>query len=315
MSTLTAADLDGAAARLAGRIRATPVIDLEVDGVTVVCKLEQLQLGGSFKVRGALNRMLLASKDELAGGVVTASGGNHGIGVALAAKALGLSATVYMPSGAPVATARRIEDNGAVCVRAGLAWDDAWDAALQHVLRDGGLAVHPFEDDRVIAGQATVGLELVRQCPGIDGAIVAIGGGGLAAGVALAFQAHRPDLALVGVEPVGAASMYESVKAGELRSLATVSTIAGTLAPRRVGPSTLAICAEHLREIVLVSDDEMRAAMRFLWDHLRVLVEPAGAAALAALRSGRMTTTMARPALIVCGANPDDAEARRLFGG
>ncbi len=304
-SSPSLAELGAAQARLAPHVRRTPILRARLGGIPIVFKLEQLQLGGSFKIRGALNRML----DARATHVVTASGGNHGIGVALAAAQLGVAATVFVPESAPLATARRIERSGARCLRHGLAWDDAWAAAEAHVAAHGGLLVHPFEDPAVIAGQATVGLELFEDAPEVDGVVVAIGGGGLAAGVALA----AGDRAVVGVEPSGARSMQVSIEAGRVRALDKVSTIAGTLAPRSVGPLTHAICADRLREIVIIEDEEMRAAMRRLWDELRIVVEPAGAATLAALLSGRMRTVLARPALIVCGANPEDAEARRLF--
>jgi len=315
MTPPTIADIRAAAERIAPLVRRTPTLSAELGGQRVICKLEHLQQGGSFKIRGALNKLLGASRDALSRGVVTASGGNHGIGVALAAQRLGAQATVYVPEGAPAATARRIEQLGARCLRHGLAWDDAWAAALAHAERDGALAVHPFEDADVIAGQGTVGLELMVDAPDVDAVFVAIGGGGLAAGAAIAIHAQRPELAIIGVEPTGAASMQASLRAPGVVALDRVDTIAGTLAPRSVGPLTRAICKEHLREIVLISDEEMRSAIRILWDELRVLVEPAGAAALAALLCGRSAHKPERAALIVCGANPEDAEVRRLFGG
>jgi threonine dehydratase len=307
------AALRDAATLIAAHVRRTPIVEVELAGRRVILKLEQLQLGGSFKIRGALNRLLRAPRGSLAAGVVTASGGNHGVGVALAAARLGVPASVYIPVRAPAATQRRIEEAGARCERIGDAWDDAWAAAEANAARTGAVLVHPFEDADVIAGQGTVGLELVADAPDIDGIVVAIGGGGLASGVAIAAHALRPELMVVGVEPTGAPSMHASMSAGRVTRLDRVETIAGTLAPRSVGPFTHAICAEHLREVVLVSDDELRAAVRLLWSELRLLVEPAAAAPLAALVSGRMKTTLARPALIICGANPDDAEARRLF--
>ena len=311
----TAADIDDALARLTPYVRRTPVLFTELAGIRVALKLEQLQIGGSFKVRGALNRLLMAAPSELDRGVVTASGGNHGIGVALAAKRLGHAATVYIPDGAPAATARRIEATGARCVRHGASFDDAWQAAREHAAAHGGLVVHAFDDPSVVAGQATCALEMLEDAPDIDGFIIAIGGGGLAAGTALAVAAHRPGLQIVGVEPTGAASMKASFDAGRVVGLDEVKTIAGTLAPRRVSQLTYEVCVEHLRELVLVTDEEMRAAMRLLWDDLRVVVEPAGAAAVAALVSGRMRTPLQAPAIFLCGANPEDAEVRRLFGG
>ena len=222
---------------------------------------------------------------------------------------------MYIPDSAPAATARRIEATGARCVRSGASFDDAWQAASEHAATHGGLVVHAFDDWRVVAGQATCALEFLADAPDIDGFIVAIGGGGLAAGTALAVAAHRPNLQIVGVEPTGAASMKASLDAGRVVGLDEVKTIAGTLAPRRVSELTYEICAAHVRELVLVTDDELRAAMRLLWDDLRVVVEPAGAAAVAALVSGRMRTSLQAPAIILCGANPEDAEVRRLFGG
>jgi threonine dehydratase len=303
-----------AALRLAPYVRRTPTIEVELAGRRVMCKLEQLQHGGSFKIRGALNRLLLAPRESLQAGVVTASGGNHGVGVALAAARLGVPAVVYVPVRAPEATVRRIEQTGARCLRVGEAWDDAWAAAEADAARRGATTVHPFEDAAVIAGQGTVGLELFTDAPDADGVIVAVGGGGLVAGVAIAAHAVGPDIAVIGVEPTGAPSMHASLAAGGVVKLPRVDTIAGTLAPRAVGPLTHAISAEHVREIVLVSDDELRAAVRLLWDELRLLVEPAAGASVAALLSGRMKTTLARPALVICGANPDDAEARRGIG-
>jgi threonine dehydratase len=314
MRVPSVAELHDARERLAPLVRRTPTVHVELRGIRVACKLEQLQHGGSFKIRGALNRMLMAERAALARGAITASGGNHGIGVALAARRLDAPATIYMPERAPAATARRIEALGARCLRHGAVWDDAWAAAEAHATREGALAVHPFEDADVIAGQATVGLELASDAPELDAVFVAIGGGGLAAGVSLALAASHPSAAIVGVEPTGAPSMRASLQADEVVALARVETIAGTLAPRAVGPTTRAICKRHLREIVLVTDEEMRAAMRLLWDELRVLVEPAGAAAVAALLSGRATVRSSRPAVVICGANPEDAEARRLFG-
>ena len=215
----TSADIDDALARLKPYVRRTPVLFTELAGIRVALKLEQLQIGGSFKVRGALNRLLMAAPSELAGGVVTASGGNHGIGVALAAKRLGHDATVYIPDGAPAATARRIEATGARCVRHGASFDDAWVAARGHAASHGGLIVHAFDDPSVVAGQATCALEMLADAPDIDGFIIAIGGGGLAAGTALAVAAHRPNLQIVGVEPTGAASMKAaSTPAGSLAS-------------------------------------------------------------------------------------------------
>jgi threonine dehydratase len=280
-------------ARIAPYVRKTPTV--QWNGVTL--KLEHLQIGGSFKARGAFNKILTS---EPKSPVVTASGGNHGLGVAHAAAARGLPSLIFLPENAPVSTEKRLISLGATVHRHGRTWDDAWARALE----EPGLHVHPFEDHAVIAGQGTVGLELHEQVPGIDTVIVAIGGGGLIAGVALALRQIDPNVRIIGVEPTGATSMKDSVAAGRVIKLDSVKTIAGTLAPRSVGPNTLGIVREHVAEIVLVEDEEMRAAMKRLWSDLRVLVEPAGAAAVAALLSGRAKVRQ-NAAVLVCGANLD----------
>lgn len=310
-------EFEAARARIAGHVRVTPVIAWDPPEITarVTLKLEHLQIGGSFKVRGALSCLLAEDPARLGRGVVTASGGNHGLGVAYAAARVGAKAVVFLPESAPVTTERRLAALGAEAIRGGRAWDDAWLSALAHADRTGALAVHPFEDPVVIAGQASVGLELFDQAPDLDAALVAIGGGGLIAGVAAALHARAPTIRIVGVEPEGAASMTVSLRAGRVTPLAEVRTIAGTLAPRSVGPNTLAMVTREAVPVVLVSDDELRAAMRRLWDDLRILVEPAGAAAVAALLSGRAPLADARHiAVLVCGANLDATLAAQVIG-
>ena len=311
------ADIEAAALRIAPHVRRTPSLPwsprgatpelARVAGMEVVFKLEHLQVGGSFKARGALNRLLLAPPESLARGVVTASGGNHGIGVAYAARRLGAPATIFLPETAPASSERLLLAMGARTVRRGAAWDDAWALARLDADERGALAVHPFEDPAVIAGQGTVALELLADAPDLDALVVAIGGGGLIAGMAAAARALRPELQVVGVEPEGAPSMRVSLEAGRVVELPQVKTIAGTLAPRAVGPLTLAFARALVSEVVLVSDEEMRAAMRLVWRELRQLVEPAGAAALAALMSGRATSLAGakRVGVLLCGANLD----------
>jgi len=314
---LSLSEFEAARARITGHVRVTPVIVWEPREIAakVTLKLEHLQIGGSFKVRGAINCLLDEDPARLKRGVVTASGGNHGIGVAYAASRVGAEAVVFLPESAPASTERRLAALGARSIRGGLAWDDAWQAALAHAEREGALAVHPFEDPRVIAGQGTVGLELFDQAPDLDAVLVAIGGGGLLAGTASSLHARNPSIHVIGVEPEGAASMTVSLRAGRVVPLDEVRTIAGTLAPRSVGPNTLAMIAREAPDVVLVSDDELRAAMRRLWDDLRLLVEPAGAAAVAALLSGRAPLGDARHiGVLVCGANLDPALAAAVLG-
>ena len=315
---MSLSDVQEAARRIAPHVRRTPSLRAEFAGVpslaglAVTLKLEHLQVGGSFKARGAANRIAAASPDEVARGVVTASGGNHGIGVAWAASRFGARATVYLPETAPVSSERLLQSMGADTIRRGAAWDDAWALAAAAARASGALLVHPFEDPRVIAGQGTVALELLADTPDLDVLIVAVGGGGLISGVALAAKALRPGIRVIGVEPTGATSMKDSLAAGHVVELPSVRTIAGTLAPRAVGPLTLAFTRAFVDEIVLVEDDQMREAMRALWREARQLVEPAGAAALAAamalgdrLRDEFRGAGPPRVGVLVCGANLD----------
>lgn len=304
-------DVRAARERIAPHVRVTPVVRWQGD---VWLKLEQLQMAGSFKSRGACNRLFAADGAQLAHGVVTASGGNHGLGVAYAASRRRVPATVYLPHKAPQSTERRLVEMGARVERHGRDWDDAWAVAADHASEAGALLVHPFEDPEVIAGQGTIGLELVDQLGRFDTVVVAIGGGGLIGGIAMAVKALAPSVRVVGVEPTGATAMKDSMAAGRLVSLDKVETIAGTLAPRNVGPHTLALARRFVDEVVLVSDDELRGAMKTLWSELRVLVEPAGAAAVAAVAGGHVDAAGKRVAVLVCGANLDTALAAEALG-
>jgi len=297
---VTLDDVEDARERIAPHVRVTPTIRWHDD---VWLKLEQLQHSGSFKPRGAFNKLLSLDAAERRRGVVAVSGGNHAQGVAYAAGRRGVAVEVVLPHRAPASTERRLRAMGAHVWREGDTWDDAWVAAEAVAKRTGALLVHPFEDPDVIAGQGTIGLELVEQLRHVDVAIVAIGGGGLIGGIALALKASLPSVRVIGVEPTGATAMKDSLAAGRLVTLERVDTIAGTLAPRNVGPNTLALASRYVDDVVLVSDDELRAAMRQLWNDARTLVEPAGAAAVAAVANRRVVVDGKRAAVLVCGAN------------
>ncbi len=304
-------DVRVARERIAPYVRTTPVVHWRDD---VWLKLEQLQHAGSFKSRGACNRVFAATEAQLQRGVVTASGGNHGLGVAYAASRRRVPATVLLPARAPQSTERRLVEMGAHVERHGRDWDDAWVVAVERARDTGALLMHPFEDPEVIAGQGTIGVELVEQLGRFDVVVVGIGGGGLIGGIALAVKSLLPAVRVVGVEPTGATAMKDSMAAGRLVSLAKVETIAGTLAPRNVGPHTLALARRFVDEVVLVGDDELKAAMKTLWSELRVLVEPAGAAAVAAVAGGHVDARGKRVAVLVCGANLDTALAAEALG-
>ncbi len=303
-----------AAQRVASRIRRTPLIEAtqnkhKLPG-RVFLKLESLQVTGSFKARGALNTLASLSREEVARGVITASGGNHGLAVAYAGYVAQTQATIYLPRNVPAAKIAKLEAWGARVVLEGEVWDEANRAALACAARDGLTYIHPFADPRVIAGQGTLGLELVEEAPALDTLVVAIGGGGLISGVALAAKALKPAIKVVGVEPVGAPTLHDSLKAGRLVELARVDTAANTLAPRRSEPINLQIIAKHVDEIFLVDDEEMRDAARWLWFEHGVAAELSGAASVAALLAGRYRPREGeRVCALVCGAGTDGIEA------
>jgi threonine dehydratase len=267
-----------------------------------VLKLESLQVTGSFKARGAANRVLSLPREGLAG-LATASGGNHGAAVAYAGWAAGVPATIFLPANAPEAKAERARAWGASVVRAGAVWDDA-DRAAQEFARERGLAyIHPFADAAVIAGQGTVALELLEEAPEVGVLVVAIGGGGLIAGVATAAKSIDPRIRVIGVEPTGAPTLHESLRAGRVVELPEVKTAANTLAPRATAAINFEIIRERVDGIVLVSDDEMREAASWLWFELGVAAELSAAAAVAALQTGRVELAAGETAaLLICGA-------------
>jgi threonine dehydratase len=309
---VTLADIEAARRRIAPYVRRTPLLVVGPTAFLAAAspglrlKLENLQVTGAFKVRGAMNCALQAPRGQAERGLITASGGNHGLAVAYAARVLGVPATVYLPSNAPEIKAQRLRQLGATVVRQGQVWDDADAAARQHSAERDLLYIHPFGDPAIVAGQGTLGLEILEEAPDVDLLIVAIGGGGLIAGVASAARALRPELPVVGVEPTGAPTLTASLSAGGVVELASITTAANTLAPRRTEALNLGIVREAVREIVLVDDEEMREAARWLWAEVGVAAELAGAAAVAALRSGRLRSYPHQaPVAIVCGVGSD----------
>ena len=310
--TVSLADVRMAAGRIAGRVRRTPLVPATpVRGApgwaaTLSMKLESLQVTGSFKARGACNIAACLSAEEMRHGLVTASGGNHGLAVAYAGAEAGVPVTVYLPESAPVAKRRKLEAWGATVVVTGAVWDDSNRAALAHAAQDGLRYVHPFADPLVIAGQGTVATEILEDAPDTDTLLVAIGGGGLVSGVAAAAKALRPGLRVVGVEPHGAATLHESLRAGHPVELPGIATTAGSLAPRATEPLPFALVQQHVHGIVLVSDADMRAAAEWLWFEHGVAAEMAGAASLAVLLTGAYRPAPGeRVCAIVCGAGTD----------
>ena len=309
---VTLDEIRAAHARIADAVRRTPLIELgpaqqpACPAGMLSLKLECLQVTGSFKTRGATNKLRSLSPAEISRGLVTASGGNHGLGVAYAGWLASAPTRIYLPRGVSKAKAEKIARWGAKTIYEGDVWDDANRAALHAAEREGLAYFHPFADPAVIAGQGTIGLELLEDAAAIDTAIVAIGGGGLIAGVSAALKALKPSIKVIGVEPVGAATLHDSVRAGRVIELAEIDTAALTLAPRKSDPFTFEHVRSHVDKILLVSDDEMRDAARWLWFELGLAVELSAAAPLAALRTGRYAPhKKERVSAIVCGAGTD----------
>ncbi len=294
--------------RIAAHIRQTPLLSLPVVHSDVPpqlrLKLENLQVAGSFKSRGVFNNLLQLDPQQRQRGVITASGGNHGLALAAAARRLAIPATIYLPETANPHREARIAAWQARVLRYGTAWDDAHTRALEHATEEGLTYIHPFDSPITLAGQGTLGLELLDDVPDLDCVLIAIGGGGLIGGMAAAIKPARPTVRVIGVEPIGAASMLRSIQAGQVSPLATVNTIADTLSPRAPSARTLALAQKYVDEIVLVDDAGMLAAMRWLWLECNQLVEPAGAAVIAALLAGVVDVRPFRhPVALICGGN------------
>jgi len=305
------ADIRTAAGRIAHQVRRTPLLAVSPTRhrATVgklLLKLECLQVTGTFKVRGALNTLATLGEAERKRGLVTASGGNHGVAVAHAGWLAGVPATVYLPTNTPAAKQAKIRHWGGKVVLEGETWDDANAAALAEAARVGLTYIHPFADPLVIAGQGTIGLELHADEPELDTLLVAIGGGGLISGIAIAAKALNPSLRIVGVEPIGAPTLFESVRQGQLVRLDHIDTLAGTLAPKESSALNLEIVQALVDDIVLVSDDDMREAARWLWTELGIAAELSGAAAVAALLNGQVASGPEESVCaLVCGAGTD----------
>lgn len=305
-------DIEQAQQRIKDAVRRTPCLRARflreplLEHAALSLKLECLQVSGSFKARGASNKVGALSEEERRRGLITASGGNHGLGVAYAGHRAGAPVRVYLPHSTPPAKAEALRRWGAEVIFEGDVWDDANRAALDAARRDGLSYVHPFADPAVMAGQGTIGLEILRQSPELDTVVVAIGGGGLISGIATALKESRPAVRVIGVEPVGAPTLKRSLEANRPIELERIETQANTLAPRRTEEGNLRIVRRYVDDIVLVSDEEMREAARWLWREMSLGVELSAAAALAALRTGRVEIARdENVCALVCGAGTD----------
>jgi threonine dehydratase len=277
----------------------------EVIGVDAWLKCENQQRAGSYKVRGAYTRIARLSAAERARGVVAASAGNHAQGVALAAELLGARATVFMPEGAPLPKVTATRGYGAAIEYAGATVDDALEAARAFATETGAVLIHPFDHPDVIAGQGTVGLEILEQCPEATTILTAVGGGGLISGVAVAAKALRPDIRIVGVQASGAAAYPPSLAAGSPRKIPQCVTIADGIAVQRPGDLTFAHVSKLVDEVVTVTDEDLSAALLVMLERHKMVVEPAGGAAVAALLTGAYVATDGPVVAVLSGGNID----------
>ncbi len=274
-------------------------------GVDLYLKTENLQVTGSFKVRGAYYKMTRLSEEEKARGVVACSAGNHAQGVALAGQKNGIKTVICLPDGAPISKVEATKSYGAeVCLVEGV-YDDAYQKALQ--LRDekGYTFIHPFDDEDVIAGQGTIALELIEQLPKIDAVIVPVGGGGLISGMAYTLKTINPRIKVYGVQAAGAPSMQKALAHGKIEELSAVSTIADGIAVKKPGEHTYELCQKYVDEIVTVSDDEISAAILALMEQHKLVTEGAGAVAVAAAMFHKVDLKGKKTVCLLSGGNID----------
>ncbi len=310
--SITPDDVAAAAHRLAGEVRRTPVVALEPGalgtGGRTWLKLEHLQVSGSFKARGAFNRLLAAREQGglPSSGVVAASGGNAGLAVAYAARRLGVPAEVYVPETAPAVKVARLRALGAAVVQVGTEYAHAARAATDRAATSGALYCHPYDQPEICAGQGTAGRELLEQLPDVDTVVVAVGGGGLMAGVATALHGRAR---VVGVEPVLIPTLHAALAAQGPVDVEVSGVAADSLGARRLGEIAYAAAVDCDVSSVLVSDEAIIVARQQLWDECRIAVEHGCAAALAALTTGAYRPADdERVAVLLCGANTDPTD-------
>ena len=312
------AALRAAAERLAGDARETPTVYSytfsESAGCDVFLKLENLQRTGSFKLRGALNKILCLPAEERARGLVAASAGNHAQGVALAARLAEVPATIVMPESTPLIKVRRTEDYGAEVVIHGLSYDEAQRRASELAGERGLTRVHPFDDPDVILGQGTVGLELLAQVPDVEAVVVPVGGGGLLSGLALAIKSLTPEVKVYGVQAAGADPLVRSFRSGQPTTVERPRTIADGIRLGTTAERTLAIIREHVDGMLTVTEEELSRAVVETLEKSKVVAEPAGVAGIAAISSGRVPVG-GRIATVVSGGNIDLNFLGRLIEG
>ena len=286
-------------------------------GIAPDCELylkpENLQITGSFKVRGSAYKIAMLTDEEKKKGVIACSAGNHAQGVALAATKNGIKSLICLPDSAPISKVEATKGYGAeVCLVEGC-YDDAYQKALELRDSEGYTFVHPFDDENVIAGQGTIALEILNDLDNIDAIVVPIGGGGLISGIAYTAKQIRPSIKIYGVQAAGAPSMYNSVKDGEIERLSSVSTIADGIAVKQPGENTYALVKEYVDEIALVTDDEVSSAILALIEKQKMIAEGAGAVAVAAIMFDKFNLKDKRVVAVVSGGNIDVTSLSRVI--
>jgi threonine dehydratase len=309
LESVTLTSIQAARARIGEAIYFSPCqlsSDLsELTGLPLHLKLENLQRTGSFKERGALNKLLTLSPAERERGVITASAGNHAQGVAFHAAAQGIRAQIVMPLATPQIKVAATRGFGADVVLHGANYDEACEEALRRRDEEGRTFIHPFDDAEIINGQGTIGLELLEQAPDLEAVVIPIGGGGLISGVACALKETNPRIRVIGVEPEKLPSMLRAREAGAPVTLNAEATVADGIAVRRAGDLTLPLVSRYVDEIVTVDDEEIASAILMLLEHEKTLAEGAGAAALAALLQSKTNLRQRRTVVLVSGGNID----------
>ena len=299
---------------LKGVARMTPLISAPKIGENVSIKAENLQLTGSFKLRGAYNKISSLTPEEKQKGVIACSAGNHAQGVALSATKNGIHSTICIPAGAPLSKVEATRGFGGDVVLVPGVYDDAYAKAVELTHEKGYTFVHPFNDEKVIAGQGTIGLEILEQEPHVDAVFVAIGGGGLASGVACAIKSMKPDCKVYGVQAAGAPSMYDSINKGEIIELPSVSTIADGIAVKKPGDLTFEMCQKYLDGVVTVSEDEIATAILTLMEGQKTVAEGAGAASVAAVMFDKVPEVKGKNIVcVISGGNIDVSILSRVI--
>lgn len=298
---------------LRGVARTTPLNLAPTLGKNVYIKAENLQQTGAFKLRGAYNKIRLLTPEERSRGVIACSAGNHAQGIALSASKLGIRSVICMPAGAPLSKVEATKNYGAEVVLVPGVYDDAAAEADRLAAEEGLVFAHPFNDPAVIAGQGTIGLEILEQLPDVEQIIVPIGGGGLISGIACAVKTLHPSCRVIGVEAEGAASMLAARKAGSPVALENISTIADGIAVKLTGELTFAMCEKYVDEIVTVNDDEIASAILALMEGQKTVAEGAGATAVAAVMFGKVDVSEKKTVCLVSGGNVDVTTLSRVI--